>query len=153
VYCAVTAVQAVQRQGLAHGRIVVLIEASEESGSVHLPVYLERLADRIGIPSLIVCLDSGCGNYDSLWVTTTLRGVMVGELRVSLIEEGVHSGDSSGIVPSSFRVIRQLLDRIEDAATGRVLLKDLWCDTTSEKAVRLAQKMQVGPCIPVGTQL
>ncbi|MCX7557923.1 peptidase M20, partial [Xanthomonadaceae bacterium JHOS43] len=97
---------------------VVLIEACEESGSYDLPYYIDHLADRIGKPSLVVCLDSGCGNYDQLWCTTSLRGMAGGNLRVSVLEEGVHSGDVSGVVPSSFRILRSLLDRLEDQATG-----------------------------------
>ena len=116
IFAAMSAVQALKAQQLPHGRIVIFIEASEESGSVHLPQHLESFASRIGTPSLIICLDSGCGNYEQLWMVTSLRGVIVGELTVSGIKEGVHSGDASGIVPSSFRITRQLLDRVEDVS-------------------------------------
>jgi acetylornithine deacetylase/succinyl-diaminopimelate desuccinylase-like protein len=119
-YASLTAIDALQRQGRPHARCVILIEACEESGSPDLPAYIEHLADRIGRPSLVICLDSGCGNYDQLWSTTSLRGLVTGTLRVDVLEEGVHSGDASGIVPSSFRVLRQLLDRIDDTATGVV---------------------------------
>ena len=121
IFGSVTALQALKDQGVPHGRCVVLIETCEESGSFDLPYYIEHLQERIGTPSLVVCLDSGCGNYDQLWVTTTLRGLVSGVLRVDVLSEGVHSGDASGIVPSSFRILRQLLDRIDDAATGEVL--------------------------------
>ncbi len=112
---------ALQEQGVPHARCVVLIEACEESGSYDLPAYVDHLADRIGKPSLVVCLDSGCGNYDQLWCTTSLRGLAGGNFTVKVLEEGVHSGDASGIVPSSFRLLRQLLSRLEDEATGRIL--------------------------------
>ena len=97
-----------------HSRCVVMIEACEESGSYDLPYYVDHLAARIGKPSLIVCLDSGCGNYDQLWLTTSLRGMTGGNLIVKVLEEGVHSGDASGVVASSFRILRQLLSRLED---------------------------------------
>jgi len=103
---------------------VVLIEACEESGSYDLPAYVDHLADRIGSPSLVVCLDSGCGNYDQLWLTTSLRGMTGGALRVDVLEEGVHSGDASGVVPSSFRILRSLLSRFEDEADGAIKLAD-----------------------------
>jgi acetylornithine deacetylase/succinyl-diaminopimelate desuccinylase-like protein len=119
-YASLAAIQAVQDQGLLHARCVVLIEASEESGSPDLPAYIDHLAERIGQPSLIVCLDSGCGNYEQLWSTTSLRGLVTGTLHVDVLEEGVHSGDASGVVPSSFRVLRQLLDRIDAPETGIV---------------------------------
>ena len=90
-----------------------MIEGCEESGSYDLPHYIDLLADRIGSPSLVVCLDSGCGNYDQLWSTTSLRGLVTGTLRVDVLDEGIHSGDASGVVPSSFRIMRSLLDRIE----------------------------------------
>ncbi len=127
-FASLTALRAVKEQGIPIARCVVIIEACEESGSYDLPAYIEHLAPRIGTPSLVVCLDSGCANYDQLWMTTSLRGLVAGELSVKVLEEGVHSGDASGIVPSSFRVLRQLLDRIEDKDTGRVRLEALHTD-------------------------
>jgi len=101
----------------------VIIEGSEESGSFDLPHHIERLGDRLGRPSLVIGLDSGCGNYDQLWCTTSLRGLAGGVLKVEVLTEGIHSG-ASGIVPDSFRIARRLLDRIEDSATGRVLVPE-----------------------------
>lgn len=121
-FASLLAVRALAEHGLPHARCVILIEASEESGSPDLPAYIDHLSDRIGTPSLVICLDSGCGNYDQLWCTTSLRGLVGGDLSVEVLDEGVHSGDASGIVPSSFRLARQLLDRIEAAADGRVLV-------------------------------
>ena len=124
VYASLTALAALREQGIPHSRCVILIEACEESGSFDLPYYIDALSERIGAPSLVVCLDSGCGNYDQLWCTTSLRGMVGGILRVQVLEEGVHSGDASGIVPSSFRVLRQLLSRLEDENTGAVVESD-----------------------------
>jgi acetylornithine deacetylase/succinyl-diaminopimelate desuccinylase-like protein len=121
VFSAVSAVRALQEQKAPHARIVMVIECDEESGSTDLPAYIDRLSDRIGTPRLIVCLDSGCGNYEQLWMTTSLRGAMIGNLTVEVLKEGVHSGDASGIVPSSFRILRVLLDRLEDSKSGRLL--------------------------------
>lgn len=112
---------------------MVLIEACEESGSYDLPAYVDHLAERIGKPSLVVCLDSGCGNYEQLWCTTSLRGLTGGNLMVKVLEEGVHSGDASGVVPSSFRLLRQLLSRIEDETTGRILLDGLHVEVPAER--------------------
>lgn len=120
-YGSLTAIMAVQREGLPHNRCVVIIEACEESGSYDLPHYIAHLEDRIGQPSLVVCLDSGAGNYEQLWLTVSLRGMAAGTLRADVISEGVHSGYASGIVPSSFRVLRQLIARLEDERTGEVL--------------------------------
>ncbi len=127
-FASLAAIEAVHAAGGAHTRCVVLIEASEESGSPDLPAYIEALEDRIGTPSLVVCLDSGCIDYDRLWVTTSLRGVVMGKLTVEIVTEGLHSGDASGMVPSSFRIARQLLERIEDSATGELLLPELSVD-------------------------
>jgi acetylornithine deacetylase/succinyl-diaminopimelate desuccinylase-like protein len=124
-FAALTALEALERQRLPHARCVVLIEAGEESGSPDLPAYIEHLKKRIGDVSLVVCLDSGCGNYDQLWSTTSLRGLVAGDLTVEVLREGVHSGSASGIVPSSFRVLRVLLSRLEDEATGAIKLKEL----------------------------
>lgn len=121
IFASITAVRAIQKQDVAHSRIVVLIECCEESGSVDLPPYIEMLADRIGTPRVVICLDSGCGNYDQFWTTTSLRGSIVGNLTVDVLTEGVHSGDASGIVPSSFRILRILLDRLEDAHSGTII--------------------------------
>ncbi len=125
IFGSVAAIKALQDQNLAHPRLVVIIECSEESGSPDLPYYIEEYEQRIGSPDLVVCLDSGCGDYKRLWNTTSLRGVVVGTLHVSVLNEGVHSGDASGIVPSSFRVARELLSRLEDPKTGIILPKDL----------------------------
>lgn len=139
IYASLTALRALQSQGLTHGRCVVLIEASEESGSNDLPYYIEILKERIGEPSLVVCLDSGAGNYEQLWVTTSLRGNLVGELSVELLQEGVHSGDASGIVADSFRVMRELLERVEDGATGEIKLRELYCEIPEERMIEAAQ--------------
>jgi acetylornithine deacetylase/succinyl-diaminopimelate desuccinylase-like protein len=98
-FASLTAIRALQEQQLPHARCVVLIEACEESGSYDLPYYIDALADRIGRPSLVVCLDSGCGNYEQLWCTTSLRGLANGVLSAQVLTEGVHSGDASGVVP------------------------------------------------------
>src|SRR5689334_11089624 len=124
-FASLAALRLVQEQKIPHARCVVLIEACEESGSTDLPAYIEHLAARIGKPSLVVCLDSGCGNYDQLWMTTSLRGLIAGNLRVEILSEGVHSGDASGIVPSSFRILRQILSRVEDEQTGRIRVDGL----------------------------
>ncbi len=120
-FASVLALRALRDLGEKHRRVVILIEGCEESGSFDLPHYLDHLGGRIGDVSLVVCLDSGCGNYDQLWLTTSLRGLVGGTLTVKVLEQGVHSGDASGIVPSSFRIARQILSRLEDAETGRIL--------------------------------
>src|SRR5438477_349390 len=118
VFCALSALRALHEEKRPHGRIVVLIESCEESGSYDLPAYLDALAPRIGTPALVIGLDSGCGNYEQLWATASLRGLVNGVLTVEVLTEGVHSGDASGVVPSSFRVARLLLERIEAADSG-----------------------------------
>ncbi len=123
-FASLLALRMLAEQGRPHARCVVLIEGCEESGSFDLPFYMEELSERIGTPSLVVCLDSGCGNYEQLWSTTSLRGGVFGELRVEVLREGVHSGDAGGIVPDSFRVLRSLLDRIEGPLTGEILVPE-----------------------------
>ena len=120
VFASIAALRALQQEKKPHARTVILIECCEESGSTDLPAYLEALAPRVGAPALVVGLDSGCGNYEQLWGTTSLRGLLNGVLTVEVLTEGVHSGDASGVVASSFRIARQLLERVEEAATGRV---------------------------------
>jgi acetylornithine deacetylase/succinyl-diaminopimelate desuccinylase-like protein len=137
-FAALTAIQALQQQGRPHARCVVLIESCEESGSPDLPAYVDALASRLR-PDLVVCLDSGCGNYEQLWDTTSLRGIVNGVLTVDVLTEGVHSG-ASGLVPSSFRIARQLLSRLEDERTGRILPRDLNAEVPAE---RLAQARAV----------
>jgi acetylornithine deacetylase/succinyl-diaminopimelate desuccinylase-like protein len=127
-FAALTAIEAVHAAGGGHARCIVLIEASEESGSPDLPAHVEALADRIGVPSLVICLDSGCIDYERMWVTTSLRGLVSGRLTVDIVTDGLHSGDVSGMVPSTFRIARALLDRVEDASSGRILLPELVVD-------------------------
>ena len=128
-----TAIRALQEQGVAHAHCVVIIEGCEESGSFDLPYYIDLLEDRIGSPSLVVCLDAECGNYDQLWCTTSLRGNLTGTLRADVLTEGVHSGSASGVVPSGFRVLRKLLSRIEDEDSGHVTLDALHVDIPEER--------------------
>lgn len=120
IFGSLAAILALQAQKIPHARCVVMIEACEESGSYDLPYYVDHLASRIGKPSLIVCLDSGCGNYEQMWLTTSLRGMTGGNLTVTVLDEGVHSGDASGVVASSFRILRQVLSRLEDENTGHI---------------------------------
>jgi acetylornithine deacetylase/succinyl-diaminopimelate desuccinylase-like protein len=127
-FASLTAIEAVHAAGLRHARCIVLIEASEESGSIDLPAHVDALADRIGTPSLVICLDSGCIDYDRMWVTTSLRGMVIGTLTVGIVREGLHSGDASGMIPSTFRIARQLLDRVEDPGTGEPRLAELVVD-------------------------
>jgi acetylornithine deacetylase/succinyl-diaminopimelate desuccinylase-like protein len=124
LFSSIAAIRTLREQGLPHARCVVLIEASEESGSRDLPAHIDALGTRLGRPSLVICLDAECGNYEQLWCTTSLRGNLIGTLRVEVLREGVHSG-ASGVVPSSFRLLRQLLARIEDAHTGALLVEEL----------------------------
>ena len=136
VYASIAAVQALKAQNVPHPRIVGLIETCEESGSYDLLPYVDALRKRLGDVALVVCLDSGAGNYDQLWLTTSLRGMGGGVLKVEVLDEGVHSGDASGVVPSSFRIMRHVLDRLEDSATGRLLPQSFHCAIPAD---RLAQ--------------
>ncbi len=138
-FAALSAIESLAKRGVPHGRIVVIIEGSEESGSPDLDDYLDHLAPRLGTPGLVICLDSGCVTYDRLWVTTSLRGIIAGNLRVEVLTNGVHSGQAGGIVPSSFRIARQLLSRIEDEATGEVLLKELTSEVPPHRLAEIAQ--------------
>ena len=128
-----TAIRALQEQGVPHAHCVVIVEGCEESGSFDLPYYIDLLADRIGSPDLVVCLDAECGNYEQLWCTTSLRGNLTGTLRVDVLTEGVHSGTASGVVPSSFRTARQLIGRIEDENSGRILIDSLHAEIPAQR--------------------
>ena len=138
VFAAFSAIEALRAAGGRHARLLVLIEASEESGSPDLPAHLDALGDRLGQVSLVVGLDSGAADYERLWVTTSLRGLLMATVRVDVLEEGVHSGSAGGVVPSSFRLLRRLLDRIEDPDTGRVLVDELWVQVPEERQAQLA---------------
>ena len=136
VYASIAAIQALKAQKVPHPRIVGLVETCEESGSYDLMPYIDALRPRLGDVALVVCLDSGAGNYDQLWLTTSLRGMASGVLKVEVLTEGIHSGDASGLVPSSFRIMRQVLDRLEDSKSGRLLPASFHCEVPAE---RLAQ--------------
>ena len=136
VYASIAAIGALDRAGIPRPRCVGFIETGEESGSPDLPVYLDRLKARLGNVSLVVCLDSGAGNYDQLWLTTSLRGMVSGTLKVEILSEGVHSGDASGLVPSSFRILRHVLERLEDSGTGRLLPASLHCEIPADRLLQ-----------------
>ncbi len=143
VYASITALLALQRQGIGHPRVVGLIETCEESGSYDLPAYIDALRPRLGDVSLVVCLDSGAGNYDQLWLTTSLRGMVSGVLKVEILDEGVHSGDASGLVPSSFRIMRQVLDRLEDSKSGRLLPESFHCEVPADRVEQARATAQI----------
>jgi acetylornithine deacetylase/succinyl-diaminopimelate desuccinylase-like protein len=143
IYAALTALAALDAQGIGRPRCVGVIETCEESGSPDLPAYLDALKDRLGNVSLVVCLDSGAGNYEQLWLTTSLRGMVSGVLKVEVLTEGVHSGDASGLVPSSFRILRQVLDRLEDAKTGRLLPESFHCAIPASRIEQARQTAQI----------
>ena len=143
IFASLTAINALRRDNVPHARCVVLIEACEESGSFDLPAYIEHLAPRIGELSLVVCLDSGCANYDQLWSTTSLRGLVIGNLDVSLLTEGVHSGDGTGVIAASERVVRILLDRIDDCHTGMCKLDALATEIPRQRVLQAARTAEV----------
>ncbi|MFQ6022132.1 MAG: M20 family metallopeptidase [Acidiferrobacterales bacterium] len=142
-FASLTAIRALKGQGIPHARLVVIIEACEESGSYDLPFYMDALSDRIGNPNLVICLDSGCGNYDQLWCTTSLRGLAGGNLVVNVLTEGVHSGDAGGIVPSSFRVLRQLLSRLDNESSGEVIPREFHVEIPPQRTEQAAKAAEV----------
>jgi acetylornithine deacetylase/succinyl-diaminopimelate desuccinylase-like protein len=143
IYACLCALRAMREQKVPRGRCVIMIEACEESGSYDLPYYVDHLLPRIGKPSLVVCLDSGCGDWERLWLTTSLRGIAAGTLTVRVLSEGVHSGDASGIVPSSFRVLRGLISRLEDEATGEIKLPDLYVQIPPQRVEQAKEAARV----------
>lgn len=146
MFGALCAILALREQKIPHAPCTILIEACEESGSYDLPFYVDHLSDRLGTPSLVICLDSGCGDYERLWLTTSLRGTAIGVLDVAVLNEGVHSGDASGVVPSSFRIARTLLSRLEDEETGRMLPSDFQVAIPEERIQQAHQAAEImGP--------
>lgn len=143
IFGSLAALLALREQKVPHARCVLLIEACEESGSYDLPFYVDHLKARLGSPSLVICLDSGCGNYDQLWLTTSLRGLAGGNLKVQVLEEGVHSGDASGVVASSFRILRQLLSRLEDENSGVIKPADFYVDIPAQRVEQAKKVAQV----------
>lgn len=143
-FASVAALKSLQQQNIKRARCVILIEACEESGSYDLPFYIDALQEKIGKPSLVICLDSGCGNYEQLWMTTSLRGLTNGKLTVEVLKQGIHSGSGSGIVPSAFRVLRQLVNRLENENTGDVVIKELFTNIPEE---RIKQAEQAAPVL------
>ncbi len=139
IFASLTAIETLQKNNIPHGRCVIIIEGSEESGSNDLPHYLTQLKTRIGNPSLVICLDSGCGNYEQLWSTTSLRGLIEGTLTIDVLKNGLHSGLGSGVVPSTFNILRQLLDRIENHTTHEVLLDALKVDVPKQRIEQAEQ--------------
>ena len=141
-YLCATAVRLLQEQGVPHPRCTFLIETCEESGSFDLPPYLDALSEEMGNPDMVVVLDSGGPDYEHVWMTEALRGLVSGTLSVKVSHEGIHSGNSGGSIPSSFRIIRILLDRVEDSSTGKVLIPEMHVEIdkqVEEKATALAE--------------
>lgn len=144
-YAAIAAIEAVRAAGGTHARCVVLLETGEESGSPDLPAYLSHLSDRLGRVSLVVCLDSGGADYDRMWLTTSLRGLVQVAVTVRVVEGGLHSGMASGIVPSSFRIARILLDRLENSATGEVLVPEMHVEIPPQRLVEIREAVEAAP--------
>ena len=138
VFSSLTAIAALKAQAVPLPRCVLMIEATEESGSIHLPAHLDALGASIGEPSLVVCLDAECGNYEQLWTTTSLRGNLVGTLKVRVLTEGAHSGLASGIAPTPFRLLQQLIARIENPLNGELILDALQADIPQDRRAQIA---------------
>src|SRR5882672_9574213 len=148
VFSSLTAIAALKAQKVPLARCVLLIEGCEESGSVDLPAHLDALGDEIAEPSLVVCLDAECGNYDQVWCTTSLRGNLTGKLRVRVLNEGVHSGMATGIAPTPFRIIEQLMARVENAVTGDVLVDELQAAIPKDRRAQITAAARVlGPAV------
>lgn len=147
-FAAAVALESLHAAGGRHARTVVLLETCEESGSADLPAYLDHLAPRLGTVGLVVCLDTAGADYERLWLATSLRGIAFADLTVRVLDSGVHSGHGSGIVPSSFRVIRQLLDRIEDSRTGRTLLPECEADVPADRLAEVRTAVSEGFLTP-----
>ncbi len=143
LFSSLAAIAALKAQRVPLARCIVLIEASEESGSIDLPAHLEALGDALAEPSLVVCLDAECGNYEQLWCTTSLRGNLVGELTVRVLEEGVHSGMASGIAPNPFRILEQLLARLEDPLDGTLRPAELSVSVPEDRLAQIRTAAQV----------
>src|SRR3984957_18441579 len=143
IFSSLTAIAALKAQGVPLPRCVVMIEATEESGSIHLPAHLDALGSRIGEPSLVVCLDAECGNFEQLWTTTSLRGNLVGTLKVRVLTEGAHSGLASGIAPTPFRLLEQLLARIEDPISGELTLDELRAEIPPDRRTQIVAAARV----------
>jgi acetylornithine deacetylase/succinyl-diaminopimelate desuccinylase-like protein len=143
VFSSLAAIAALKEQRIPVARCVLLIEASEESGSTDLPAHLDSLGDQIGTPSLVICLDAECGDYDRVWCTTSLRGNLTGRLQVRVLTEGVHSGMATGIAATPFRIVEQLFGRIEDPATGEMLLEELRVDVPPDRRAQISVTAQV----------
>jgi acetylornithine deacetylase/succinyl-diaminopimelate desuccinylase-like protein len=143
VFASIAALRALREEGRAHARCAILIECCEESGSADLPPYLDALEPRIGVPDLVIALDSGCGNYEQLWGTTSLRGLVNGVLTVEVLTEGVHSGDASGVVAESFRIARELLARVDDPKTGKIKVKEFLAKIPTERVVQAKRAAKV----------
>ncbi|CCW69851.1 unnamed protein product [Phytomonas sp. Hart1] len=140
LFSSICSIASLQRHGIPHGRLLIAIESGEESGSPDLDYFMERFCEKIGIVDLVICLDSGCMNYEQVWLTTSLRGVADGVLRVRTLSESMHSGVAGGVVPDSFRILRELLDRLEDSKTGRVRLPEAHADIP-EASIKAAEAM------------
>ena len=138
VFSGLCAIKALKTQNILHNKVVMLIESGEESGSPDLSYYIKKYSNRLGNVDLVICLDSGCGDYERLWVTNSLRGTVVGNLEVKVLKQGIHSGNS-GIAASSFRILRNILDRIEDSETGEVKIKGL-TPKIPDKTMEMIQK-------------
>ncbi len=143
VFASVCAIEHLIQSKTPRPHIKVAIEFSEESGSPDLPLYFENFASKFGTPDLIICLDSGAGNYEQFWMTTSLRGLAGGTLKVQILEEGVHSGDASGIVPSSFRIARMLLNRIEDVNTGEIFAAEFKAEVPQDRRTQIQKTSKI----------
>jgi acetylornithine deacetylase/succinyl-diaminopimelate desuccinylase-like protein len=112
------AIKNLQVQGLPHPRFALVLETEEESGSPNLLELLALSKEAIGTPDIMFCMDSGAFNWDQLWMTSSLRGIICLDVQIDCAHGGYHSGEVGGIVPETMRIMRHLLDRIDDSKTG-----------------------------------
>lgn len=141
-YAMLTIIKALQNFNIPHPKFVIILEGSEESGSIDLPIYIEEYQQFIGQPDLILALDSGIIDYNRIWLTSSLRGVVSCDLTVKTLTKGVHSGKGSGIAPESFMIIRKLLSKLEDY-NDQSRMKDFEVEIPDSEKTKISKAVEV----------
>ena len=130
-----TAIKACQEHNCPLPRICLIFEGAEESTDEHLTYYFNKLLPIIGENVIaFIPLDSGCADYDRLWITNSLRGVCDYEINIQTLDNNISFGpEASGRIAENLFILRKAIDAVMDTSTGDVKIEEFYVKDIPEE--------------------
>jgi acetylornithine deacetylase/succinyl-diaminopimelate desuccinylase-like protein len=97
-----------------------LIEGEEESGGRHIDRFVTENASALSADAAVIC-DTAMFAPEIPSITTSLRGIIYGEIIVQGAAHDLHSGDYGGVAPNAIEAVAQMISSLKSRA-GKVLI-------------------------------